>query len=193
MAWASGRTFFLLLSFGALLGINPAMAQDTQPMQPMKEQMMMGGMAVMGAPVIPAVLGYADGEQILFLHTETSDPKIAKILTDMMESPVLVVPSLAAAPEDMLARVYVFTNDIQPDGPRGPLDFQPDVFDAPPGSTGYSPLRAVTLVTWKEEAQASLLTSATEVEAAIQRGEITIAASEVVVNMPFVTWPGGER
>jgi hypothetical protein len=87
----------------------------------------------------------------------------------------------------------VFTNDIQPDGPRGPLDFQPDVFDAPPGSTGYSPLRAVTLVTWKEEAQASLLTSATEVEAAIQRGEITIAASEVVVNMPFVTWPGGER
>ncbi len=41
----------------------------------------------------------------------------------MMGSPVLVVPSLAKAPEEMLARVYVFTNGLTGDGPLGPLSF----------------------------------------------------------------------
>jgi len=76
-------------------------------------------------PVVPAVSGYSEGEKILFLHTEASDAKIARILTEMMGSPVLLVPSLAQAPETMLAKLYVFTNGVVPDGPKGPLLFQP--------------------------------------------------------------------
>lgn len=88
-------------------------------------------MDVAGVPRVPPVAGLADGERIFFLHTEASDPQVAEILTEMMGSPVPVVPALAEVPGSVLARVYVFENGVQPAGPRGPLGHQPDVFDHP--------------------------------------------------------------
>ena len=61
---------------------------------------------------------------------------------------MLVVPSLAKASDDMLANVYVFKNGVKG---MGPLGFQPDVFDNPPGTEGYRPLRRLILLTWKDE------------------------------------------
>ncbi len=139
---------------------------------------------------IPPVRGYMEGKEIRFIHTEASDAKVAELLTDMMGSPVLVVPSLAQAPSATLANVYVFTNGIRGEGP---FRFQPDVFDNPPGTAGYSPLRALNLVTWKEEQLARKLKSAAEVEGAMEKGEVTIKQPGVVVNMPMLTWPGGRR
>ncbi len=139
---------------------------------------------------IPPIRGYMEGKEIRFIHTEASDTKVAELLTDMMGSPVLVVPSLAQAPSVTLANVYVFTNGIRGEGP---FRFQPDVFDNPPGTTGYSPLRALNLVTWKEEQLARKLKSAAEVEGAMEKGEVTIKQPGVVVNMPMLTWPGGRR
>ncbi len=180
--------------FVAVLAITLAAASPVWGQMKMKPMQPMGTMMVpKDAPVVPPVAGYADGQEILFLHTETSDPKIAKILTDMMGSPVLVVPSLAGAPKEMLASVYVFTNGVSGDGPMGPLGFQPDVFDNPPGHSGYSPLRTIVLVTWKDGSSARTLTSAAEVQQAKSAGEITIEEPGVVVNMPFVTWPSGRR
>lgn len=138
----------------------------------------------------PPVKAYAEGQEIRFIHTEASDAKVAKLLTDMMQSPVLVVPSLAQAPAAMLANVYVFTNGLKGDGPFG---FQPDVFDRPPGREGYSPLRALHLVTWKTPQSARTLKSVAEVQAAEAKGEVTIERPGVVVNMPMLTWPGGRR
>jgi len=152
------------------------------------------GMTAPDAPTIPPVTGYSEGETILFMHTETSDEKIAKILTDMMGgSPVLVVPSLAHAPKELLARVYVFTNGMTGDGPMGPLGGQADIFENPPGDPAYSPLRRVVLVTWKDEKSARVLKSAAELRAVIQIGEVDTEEPGVVVNMPFLTWPGGNR
>lgn len=148
----------------------------------------MAGMAT--GPVVPPVKGYTEGQEIRFIHTEASDRNVAQMLTDMMRSPVLVVPSLAQAPPSMLANVYVFTNGVKGDGPFG---FQPDVFDRPPGDPGYSPLRAVHLVTWKDERAARELRSVAEVRDAEARGEITLQRPGAVVNMPFLTWPGGRR
>ncbi len=139
---------------------------------------------------IPPIKGYMEGKEIRFIHTEASDAKVAELLTDMMGSPVLVVPSLAQAPSATLANVYVFTNGIRGEGP---FRFQPDVFDNPPGTTGYSPLRALNLVTWKEEQLARKLKSAAEVEGAMEKGEVTIKQPGVVINMPMLTWPGGRR
>jgi len=139
---------------------------------------------------IPPVKGYMEGKVIRFIHTEASDTKVAGLLSDMMGSPVLVVPSLAQAPSATLSNVYVFTNGIRGEGP---FRFQPDVFDNPPGTTGHSPLRALNLVTWKEEQLARKLKSAAEVEGAVEKGEVTIKQPGVVVNMPMLTWPGGRR
>ncbi|MBW3629635.1 MAG: hypothetical protein KY464_10080 [Gemmatimonadetes bacterium] len=144
-----------------------------------------------GGPVVPSIVGYAEGGEIMFMHTEASDPQIADTLTKMMRSPVLTVPTLAQTPESARAVVYVFANGIRPRGDSGPLEYQPDVFDAPPGTPGYSPLREVHLVTWTDPSRARVLKAAAEVKEAEARGELTVQRPGVVVNMPFLTWPGG--
>ncbi len=140
---------------------------------------------------IPYTAGYVDGQRISFIHPEVSDRKVSDLLTEMLRSPVIVVPSLAQAPEAMLADVYVFTNGVKKG--EGPFRFQADVFDRPPGKEGYTPLRRVNLVTWKDQGKARELRSAAEVKAAEAAGEITIQRPGVVVNMPLLTWPGGGR
>ena len=155
-------------------------------------QMRMGSAA--DAPTIPAVTAYIDGQEILFIHTEVSDAGIAKILTDMMGgSPVLVVPALASAPRSMLANVFVFKNGMMADGPMGPLGGQADIFDNPPGSPGYSPLRAIQLVTWKSPMASRTLKSMDDLNQAISAGEVEVEDSGVVANMPVLVWPGGTR
>lgn len=140
--------------------------------------------------ISPPVTGYLEGEEIRFVHTEASDKRVADTLAAMVGSPVFVVPSLAEVPPSALAIVYVFTNGIRGDGPLGG---QPDVFDAPPSTPGYSPLRALHLVTWKADGKARELRSAADVKAAEARGELAIEQPGVVINMPLQTWPGGRR
>ena len=108
----------------------------------------------------------------------------------MMKSPVIHVPSLANVPDDALANVYVFTNGIEGSGPFG---FQADVFDNPPGTGGYSPLRRLNVATWADGAAARELTAAVDVLAAESAGELTLEQPGVVINMPFVVWDGGQR
>lgn len=174
----------------------PGMMQEMQGMMGEMQAQMHGagtpmpGMMMDSAPPIPAGLAYAEGEEIRFVHTEVSDPDVAQLLTDMMASPVLVVPALAELPESATAPVYVFTNGLKG---MGPLGFQPDVFPFPPGTDGYTPLRRIHLVTWADPAAARALRAAAEVEAALAAGELAEEVPGAVVNMPFVTWPGGSR
>jgi hypothetical protein len=151
------------------------------------------GAGRMGGPIMPSVRGYVDGKQIWFLHTEVSDPDVAPKLTKMVGTEVLVVPSLARIPPQFLANVYVFKNGVKPRLRRGPLDYQIDVFDSPPGTPTYQPLRAVNIVSWKNEAHARELESVAELRAAERNGELTIERPGVVVNIPLMTWPGGQR
>jgi hypothetical protein len=139
---------------------------------------------------LPAGKAYAEGKEIYFVHTEASDTGIAEKLTGMMKSPVLHVPALADVPESALANVYVFANGL---AGKGPLGFQSDVFDNPPGTPGYSPLRRLNAVTWVDPAKARELKSAVDVLAAQTAGELKIEQPGVVINMPFVVWDGGKR
>jgi hypothetical protein len=139
---------------------------------------------------LPAGMAYAEGKEIYFVHTEASDAGVAETLTNMMKSPVMLVPSLANVPAEALANVYVFTNGVTGSGPFG---FQPDVFDNPPGTDGYTPLRRLNVVAWVAPENARLLTSAEEVMASLAADEIAIEQPGVVINMPFVVWDGGKR
>ena len=144
----------------------------------------------MPTALLPAGMAYAEGKEIYFIHTEASDAGVATLLTDMMSSPVLLVPSLAETPASALADVYVFENGLAGEGPLG---FQPDVFNYPPGTEGYSPLRRLNVVTWADASLARLLKSETEVMAALAADQLSIAQPGVVINMPFVVWDGGKR
>lgn len=140
--------------------------------------------------VVPPVDAYLDGQRILFIHTEASDPGVAALLTKMKGSPVVVVPSLAKVRKETLTPVYVFKNGVPGEGP---FKFQPDVFEHAPGASGYTPLRELNLVTWKDVRKARELKHADEVRKAAEGGEITIDKPGVVINMPLLTWPGGQR
>jgi hypothetical protein len=121
----------------------------------------------MGAPAgnpTPPVRGFYNGQEIRFIHTEASDPKVAEML--------------------------FFQNGVRGDGPFG---FQPDVFDTAPGDPGYTPLRRVNLIVWRTGVTARTLRSAADVRAALRRGDITITQPGIVANMPFLSWPGGQR
>ncbi len=158
---------------------------------------MEGGMSGMGSmtvpdnvPRLPPVKAYYEGEEIFFVHPEASDKETADLLTDMMGSPVLVVPELAQVPDEALAKVYVFANGVRGDGPLG---FQPDVFDSAPRNENYSPLRRLYLVTWKDEGEAREIKALQSVIEARQSGEVEIERQDTVINEPFLTWPGGQR
>jgi len=56
---------------------------------------------------LPAGKAYAEGNEIYFVHTEASDAGVAEKLTNMMQSPVVFVPSLASVPGESLANAYV--------------------------------------------------------------------------------------
>lgn len=139
---------------------------------------------------LPVDKGYADGSEIYFTHTEVSNADMAQSMGAAMESPVLYAPSLADVPEDSLANVYVFTNGVEGTSMSGK---QPSVFDNPPGSEDYSPLRRLNTVTWTDESQARELKSAGEILEAAEAGELTISQPGVVINMPFAVWEGGQR
>jgi hypothetical protein len=149
----------------------------------------MPGMAS-GRNPTPPVKGFYKGQEIRFIHTEVSDAKVAEMLTRMMGPKVLLVPSLKEVPARLLAEVFVFTNGMRGEGPFG---FQADVFDAAPGDARYTPLRRVNLVAWKDRVRARVLRSVDEVAQARAKGELRVAQPGVVVNMPFLTWPGGQR
>lgn len=139
---------------------------------------------------LPAGKAYAEGKEIYFVHTEASDAGVAEKLTAMMKSPVMLVPSLANVPDEALANVYVFTNGVEGSGPFG---FQADVFDNPPGTDGYTPLRRLNVITWEEGTTSRELKSVAEVLEAESNGELGIEQPGVVINMPFVVWDGGQR
>lgn len=139
---------------------------------------------------VPAGMAYAEGKEIYFTHTEASDPGIAETLTNMMQSPVLYVPSLALVPAESRANVYVFENGL---AGKGPLGFQPDVFDNPPSTDGYSPLREIILVNWTDGAETRELKAVADILAAEADGQLSTNPTGVVVNMPFVVWDGDKR
>lgn len=174
------RLLIAALALGAAIACTPMGSMPAMSPTPM-------GMTTMQAP---PVKGLSEGEEILFLHREASDPQVAQMLTDMMRSPVLVVPAFAEVPSSALGAVYVFRNGLRGEGPFG---FQPDVFDRPAGHVDYTPLRRVHFVSWREGRHARALRSSGEVRDAESRGELAVEVSRAVVNMPMLSWPGGHR
>jgi hypothetical protein len=139
---------------------------------------------------IPADKAYANGKEIYFVHTEASDADSAKKMTDMFKSPVMHVPSLSQVPDSALGKVYFFSNGVKG---AGALGFQLSVFDNPPGTDGYTPLRRANVVTWVDASKARELKLASDIVAAEKSGELKITQLALVINMPFVVWDGGKR
>jgi hypothetical protein len=182
------KRFIILFVFLLVTSVLLAACGTQATPSPAADKPSGSSMGMASAPTIPAGLAYADGQEIRFIHTEVSDKDVSKLLSDMMSSAVLYVPSLAEA--TATAPVYVFKNGVKG---MGPLGFQPDIFGDLPGTDTYTPLRKIVFVTWAEESKAKELKSVDELFNAHKAGDVSLEESNVVVNMPFVAWPGGNR
>ena len=144
---------------------------------------------------IPVINGYYEGDEVWFIHTDTSEEMMAEMMTEMINYPTYHTPQLAEAVDtDEAAPLYVFTNGIdhsdeEPWG-GGPFNYQIDVLDSVPGDDGYTALRNPHRVTWAEDASPEVLQSESEVLDAEEAGEVTIEQTDVVVTAPVVSWPG---
>ena len=185
-----GIVALTLLAVACSSAATPTPTATPQPTPTSAEAMGSMEGAMPSKDLVPPVRGLYKGEELFFIHTEASDPEVANLLTMMMGPKVLLLPSLTQVPDSVLANVYVFTNGVKGGGPFG---FQPDVFDSVPGDSGYSPLRSINLVAWEEGATTRELGSVEEITAAESTGDVTIKRPDIVVNMPMLTWPGGQR
>ena len=150
---------------------------------------MMQKLANTNVPVtIPLTKGYVKGSEVFYISTEASDKDLADSLTKLTGFRVAYTPALQKTPADTLAQIYAFKNGIE--GP-GPLGFQPNVADSQPGDVNYSPIWAVNIVEWKDGIAPRELKSQIDVLTAQKNNELTVTASGLIVNCPFVQWNGG--
>jgi L-ascorbate metabolism protein UlaG (beta-lactamase superfamily) len=163
-----------------------------QSMKMMSQDMMKQSMSFnLDVPVImPMIDGYYNANKVYFVHTEVSDSAMADMMSKMINFQTLHVPELKNIPEDQMARVYIFTNGVPGSEPYGggPFMFQIDVFDSIPGQAEYSQFRIPYLVTWNDDTNPRILTSESEILKAEFDGKVTIEKSNLVVNVPMITW-----
>ncbi len=137
---------------------------------------------------IPLHKGYENGNEVYFIATDVSDKNTASLLTNKSGFKVNYAPFLLQTPESAKGQVYVFTNGINGNGTFG---FQNEVMNAKPGDKNYSPLFQLNLVKWNEGANASEIKSISQLNQSLQRNELTVNKTDIVVNHPVIKWNGG--
>jgi hypothetical protein len=132
---------------------------------------------------LPLIPGFSNGEQVFLISTDASDPTVAS------QSGATLVPRLTnLIAANATSNAYLVTNFSQP-----------KVFTAVPSplgpnntNTDYSPFWRVNLVTWNSGSSPRTLKSEAEVLAAQAAGQVTIQATNIVINCPVVfTQSGG--
>jgi hypothetical protein len=128
-----------------------------------------------------------DGKQVEYVTTDISDLKMAR------DAGVNHVPRLRDAlarpgARSLVERVYKFTDNSQI-----------TVFQSAPQPTGaenkdasYSPLWRMVLVQWRDAKRAKELRSEEEVLAAVDRDELSLEVTDIVVNCPITRSTDGQ-
>jgi hypothetical protein len=117
-----------------------------------------------------------DGTDVYYIQTDVSDGDRAS------DEGLVPVPKLAELIDaDLTAPVYRFG-----DGADG----QADLLSTEPGRPDYTPAKRLHRVVWEDEPR--VLSSADEVVAAADAGEVTIEATDIVYNLATVKWSDGE-
>ena len=139
---------------------------------------------------IPLHDGFYDGGAVFHIITDSSDMEYAETIGQNQGWNVEVAPLLVHAPDAALSKTFVFTNGMEGKGAYG---YQADVFTSTPAQTEtYSALADVVHVTWGDDAEPRLLTSAAEVMEASDNGQVTLDDVRLVLNMPHIVWPDGQ-
>jgi len=141
---------------------------------------------------IPTIDAYHNGEKVWFIHTDVSQKKMRKRLTEMVGFNTLLSEELGKVSAENANPIYVFTNGVEKSDTKpwggGPFQYQIDIVEAVPKDKDYTPIHQPHLVTWKKQAEPQVLTSVQELKTAEDNGELTIKPTPVRVNAPIVKW-----
>ncbi|MDD9809379.1 MAG: hypothetical protein OXU25_06110, partial [Thaumarchaeota archaeon] len=145
---------------------------------------------------LPLHEGILGGERVLYAITESSDAELAARLSGEQGRPVTHAAPLAALLEEADGsggheppRVYAFRNGVKGGGLEG---YQHEVFEAGPGDRAYSPASELVYAEWRRNLTPEVLASAEEVGQAVTDGRVSLEEPGIVLNLPPVSWPGGE-
>ncbi len=144
-----------------------------------------GGKNQVGFVQMPLIGGWHDGQRVHYITTDASDMAAAtKMSANFSPRLTNALPELPQTPgqRSALERIYAVTNFEQGNVlPSAPI---------PVGSTSndkaYSPLWRMFKVTWVAGSTPKTLRSEEEILSAIDRGWVTMAATDIVVNCPVV-------
>ena len=135
----------------------------------MKRLAMLLSLSAVLLTAVPALA--ADGPVEQYPQTVTLGFYRGQVISYLDFGPVKLAKGNRVAP------IWVVTNGV---------DAQRNIVDTVPGRSGYTPLWAVRMVTWKDGVTARVLRSRAAVDAAVRSGLATVRAVPVVVNCPVL-------
>lgn len=142
--------------------------------------------------VVPVVLplhdGFYDGQSVQYVITDASDAEFIETILDRKGFNATLSEPLAQVPAESLNPIYIFEDGISGNGTLG---YQPDVFASIPGQDNYGALRDIIQVSWRGGQTAEILESVEQINNASRMGRIKMDHTEMVLNAPQISWPGG--
>jgi len=141
------------------------------------------------AATIPMHKGIHNGNEILYIITDTSDKDYRNIISEKQKWNIQLSKKLIDIPENNLQKIFIFKNGIKGDGIFG---FQNEIFSNTPEQSDYTALGSIIEVTWKSGQNKILFESSSDVIAAEKSGRIKFNETNVIVNSPQIKWPDGQ-
>lgn len=139
---------------------------------------------------IPMHPGFFAGGPVSYIITDSSNKTFGDRISGKQNWPVGFSPRLGKVSSSAQDTIYSFTNGIKGDGVYG---YQGEIFsNSPAQSDLYSPLHSLITVSWKIGQKAQILDSIEAVLKAEKEGRVKLVKTNMVINTPHVSWPGGQ-
>jgi hypothetical protein len=138
---------------------------------------------------IPMHKGLYNGNPVYYIITDSSSSATAKQLSNNQNWKVQSAPLLTQLPQNVLSKIYVFTNGIAGNGTKG---FQDEVFSSTPRDNQYTPLCLMIQVNWNIGRTPVVLKSEKDILDANMTGKLILTNTNTIINAPQIIWPNGQ-
>ena len=130
-----------------------------------------------------------DGNEVLYIITDSSDKEYAALLTENQNWAVQYAPGISNLNTNHDQKLFIFKNGLKGNGIYG---FQNEVTSFIPDDKEYTALNQVIEVSWKIGQKPVILESTKDVIEAEESGRVEFHHLEVTVNSPQIKWPEGQ-
>jgi len=138
---------------------------------------------------IPMHKALYNGDPVYYIITDSSNSNDASQISNNQGWKVQPAPLLAQGPQEMLNKIYVFTNGISGNGTKG---FQDEVFSNTPQDNQYTPLSLMVEVSWNIGETPVVLHSVKDIRVANMTSKLNLLNTGTVMNTPQIVWPNGQ-